>query len=164
MNTSIRFPRRTPFFTLTGKRGLSFLLLLFLLSFSVSCEFWEDWCDGDKPPPSDPLTPPHTARTVYTRDEAISLVCNKLIMKFSMMSGKPSVSCRDSDDMARDVAALLRKANAIGSDSSDAASVCSLESAPAKPGFWHPVAVHISTGKVLLDETIPLASAENGAL
>lgn len=162
MSIPVRSLLRTPF-SVFGKRILA-VFVFFLLLLSVSCEFWEDWCDGDKPPPPDPLTPPHVARTVYTRDEAMSLVCNRLIMKFSMMPGKPSISCRASDDMARGVASLLRKANAIERDSSFAGSVCSLESAPAEPGFWHPVAVQVSTGKVLLDETIQLAPGGNGAL
>jgi len=145
-------------------RAVFSVLISLLLLFSVSCEFWEDWCDGDKPPPPDPVTPQHTAKNIYTRDEALSLVCNKLIMKFSMMPRKPSISCRASDDMARGVAVLLRKANAIELNSACSESVCSLESAPAEPGFWHPRAIQISTGKVLLDETIPLAPEENGEL
>ena len=94
----------------------------------------------------------------------MSLVCNKLVMKFSMMPGKPSISCRASDDMARGVAILLRRANAIDLNSSSSSCVCSLESAPAEPGFWHPRAVQVSTGDVLLDETIQLAPEKNGAL
>lgn len=163
MSVSGRSLLRVPSSCSAGKRVLFIFASLFLL-LSASCEFWEDWCDGDKPPPPDPLTPPHTARTVYTRDEAMSLVCNKLIMKFSMMSGKPSISCRSSDTMALGVVSLLRKANAIETVSSSAGSIVSLESVPAESGSWHPVARLESTGKVLLDEVIPLASEGNGAL
>ena len=155
MSVFTRFLRRAPVFCVSGKKGL-FVFFLLLLLFPVSCEFWEDWCDGD--------TPPHTAKTAYTRDEAMSLVCNKLIMKFSMMSEKPSISCRASDDMARGVASLLRKANAIELSFSGPGNVCSLESAPSESGFWHPVVMQVSTGKVLLDEIIPLAPEGNSAL
>ena len=136
----------------------------FLLLSLPSCEYWEDWCDGDKPPPPDPITPQYEARTTHTREEAMSLVCNKLIMKFSMMPEKPVISCRSSDNMARGVAVLLRKANVINLNSSSPDCVCSLESAPAEPGSWHPVAVLLSSGKVILDETIFLVPDENGVL
>ena len=134
---------------------------LFLLS---SCEFWEDWCDGDKPPPPDPITAPCETRTSYTREEAMSLVCNKLVMKFSMMPEKPCLVCPSPDDgMAQGVYALLLKANAIDVRSSAPGSPCySLGSAQAEPGFWHPVAVQVSSGKILLDETISLASGTDG--
>ena len=159
MSRPVFFSRTRPF------RRLLFLVPLFFFSSIItSCEFWEDWCDGDKPPPPDPITHDPEIRTVHTRDEALSLVCNKLVMKFSMMPEKPSIFCRASDDMARGVAALLRKANAICLGPSDPSRLCSLESAPADPGSWHPVAVQVSTGKVLLDEVIPLAAGGNGGL
>lgn len=132
-------------------------LSLFLFT---SCEFWEDWCDGDKPPPPDPITAPCENRTSYTREEAMSLVCNKLIMKFSMMPEKPALVCLSpDDDMALGVYALLCKANAIEvSTPRSGAPTCSLGSGPAEPGFWHPVVTQVSSGRILLDETIPLAS------
>ena len=135
---------------------------LFLLS---SCEFWEDWCDGDKPPPPDPITAPCETRTSYTREEAMSLVCNKLIMKFSMMPEKPCLVCPSpDDDMALGVYALLLKANAVDVHSPSAPGrLCySLGSAQAEPGFWHPMAAQVPSGKILLDETIPLASGADG--
>ena len=158
MSRPVFFSRTRPF------RRLLFLVPLFFFSFIItSCEFWEDWCDGDKPPPPDPITHDPEIRTVHTRDEALSLVCNKLVMKFSMMPEKPAISCRASDDMARGVASLLRKARAIEPQNGHLpAALYSIESAPADPGFWHPVVTHIATGKVLLDETIALAPELNG--
>ena len=128
------------------------------LAFLASCEYWEDWCDRDKPEPSDPITQPPKNAVSYTREEAVSLICNKLIMRFSRLPNKPVVTCGKTDVMAGQVESLLKKSNVVSSNGIGN-DLYQIESRLSDGGTWHPVVVHVLSGKTILDEIVPLRDA-----
>ena len=127
---------------------------------SVSCQAIEDWFDRDMPEPEEGLTgnpSPNEVQT-YTVKEAVALVCNRLIMKFSMhYNGKPYLIINDSDVMAKKIAQQLYKSNVA--DSSNAASdeKCLIRTlVDSSDKVWHIVAVDQKTKQKLLTLSLPL--------
>lgn len=127
---------------------------------SVSCQAIEDWFDRNKPEPEESLTgnpQQHEVRT-YTVDEAVALVCNRLIMKFSMhYSKKPYLIVNANDAMAKKVAQQLYKSNVADSWNAGANEKCQIRTlVDSTSKVWHVVAVDHKNRQKLLVLSLPL--------
>ena len=127
---------------------------------SVSCQAIEDWFDRDMPEPEESLTgnpQQHEVRT-YTVDEAVALVCNRLIMKFSMhYSGKPYLVISENDAMAKKVAQQLYKSNVADSWNAGSNEKCQIRTLVDSSGkVWHIVAIDHKNKQKLLTLSLPL--------
>ena len=127
---------------------------------SVSCQAIEDWFDRNKPEPEESLTgtPQQKDVQTYTVDEAIALVSNRLIMKFSMhYSGKPYLVINSNDAMAKKIALQLYKSNVADSWNAGSNEKCQIRTLVDSSGkVLHVVAVDYKNRQKLLSLSLPL--------
>jgi hypothetical protein len=127
---------------------------------SVSCQSIEDWFDRNKPEPEDNLTgtPQQNEVRTYTVEEAAALICNRLIMKFSMYySGKPYLIVNANDFMAKKVALQLYKSNVANQWNAGANEKCQIRTiVDSNNKVWHVNVIDPNNRQVLLSLSLPL--------
>ncbi len=127
----------------------------------VSCEYWENWIDRDKPEPETGILHGGSEHldSVYTRQQAVSLAAAKLIMRFSRLTEKPYVAACSADVMATGLLNQLYRSNVLaGTGAVKPEMQITIHSVFDRADIWHPVVYRVKNGQkiILLDEPFQL--------